>query len=130
MGQKGGEESCVIILKNDAKFEEELTCVLKIDIGNLVNFTGTLKNLKICCSSRDFFPRYIMFELKNYRADMTMTSYAIFKEKFTFGLKNDTRNLVNFHARSRNPENVHFDGLVLSKVYKVLNEKMQNSYVS
>ena len=71
-----------------------------------------------------------MFELKNYRADMTMTSYAIFKEKFTFGLKNDTRNWVNFHARSRNPENVHFDGLVLSKVYKVLNEKMQNSYVS
>ena len=54
-------------------------------------------------------------------------SYAMFKEKFTFDLKNDTRSLVNFHARSRNPENVDFDGLVLSKVCKVLNEKLQNS---
>ena len=37
-----------------------------------------------------------------------------------------TRNLVNFHGRSHKSENVHFDGLVLSKVY----EKVQNSYVS
>ena len=38
--QKSAEELCV-------KFEEELTCALKNDMGNLVNFTGTLKNLKI-----------------------------------------------------------------------------------
>ena len=29
---------------------------------------------------------------------MTMNGDAIFKEKRTGGLKNDTRNLVNFHA--------------------------------
>ena len=52
--QKGTQELCVITLKNDAKFEEELTCTLKNDMRNLVNFTGTLKNLKIC-TLRDLF---------------------------------------------------------------------------
>ena len=28
---------CVMTMKNDAKFEEELTCCFKIDMGNLMN---------------------------------------------------------------------------------------------
>ena len=32
--------------KNDAKFEEELTCQFKIDMGNLTNLTQALENLK------------------------------------------------------------------------------------
>ena len=28
---------CVIAIKNDAKFEEELTCPFKINMGNLIN---------------------------------------------------------------------------------------------
>ena len=39
---------CVIALKNDAKFDEELTCALKNDMENLVNFTETLKNHQVC----------------------------------------------------------------------------------
>ena len=61
---------------------------------------------------------------------MTLKGYAIFKEKLTGGLKNGVRNLVNFHVSSCKPENVHFDGLVLSKAYKVLDEKVQKSYLS
>ena len=61
---------------------------------------------------------------------MTLNGDAIFKEKMTGGLKNDIRNLVNFHASNRKPENLHFHGLVLSKAYKVLDEKVQKSYVS
>ena len=61
---------------------------------------------------------------------MTLKGYAIFKEKLTGSLKNDIKNLVNFHASSPKSENVHFDGLVLSKAYKVLDEKVQKSYVS
>ena len=34
-------------------------------------------------------------------------------------------NLVNFHAISYKSENLQFDGLVLSKAYKVLDEKVQ-----
>ena len=55
---------------------------------------------------------------------------AIFKDKLAGGLKNDIRNLVNFHASSRKSENLLFDGLVLSKAYKVSDEKVQKSYVS
>ena len=36
---------------------------------------------------------------------MTLKDDAIFKEKLTGGLKNDIRNLINFHASSRKSEN-------------------------
>ena len=40
-------ELCVATMKNNAKFEEELTCHFKIDIRNLTNFdTSTLKSKK------------------------------------------------------------------------------------
>ena len=54
---------------------------------------------------------------------------AIFKEKLTAGLKNDIRNLINFLS-SHMSKNLLFDGLMLSKAYKVLHEKVQKSYVS
>ena len=50
---------------------------------------------------------------------MTLKSDAKFEEKLTLGSKNDMRNLVNFNARSDNSENLHFDMLLLSKVYYV-----------
>ena len=46
---------------------------------------------------------------------MTLKGYAIFKEKLIGDLKNDIRNLVSFHPSRFKPENVHFDGLALSK---------------
>ena len=52
------------------------------------------------------------------------------KGKLTCGLKNDIRNLVNFHVGSRKSDNLHFDGFLLSKAYKILDEKVQKSYVS
>ena len=54
---------------------------------------------------------------------MTLKGDAKFKEKLTRGLKNDIRNLVNSDANSRKSKNLHFDGLFLSKTYKVLYEK-------
>ena len=38
MSLKYTGELCVMTMKNDAKFEEELTCQFKIDMKNLVNF--------------------------------------------------------------------------------------------
>ena len=46
-----------------------------------------------------------------------------FEGKLTCGLKNDIRNLVNFHASSQKSENLHFDWMLLSKTYKDLDEK-------
>ena len=61
---------------------------------------------------------------------MTLKGDAIFKETLTGGLKNGIRNFINFHAISCKSESLHFDGLVLSKAYKVLDEKLMKSYVS
>ena len=38
MSLKFTEELCVMKMKNDAKFDEELTCRFKIDMVNLINF--------------------------------------------------------------------------------------------
>ena len=43
LSQKSREELCVITLKNDAKFEEELTWVLKNDMRNFVSTLGSPK---------------------------------------------------------------------------------------
>ena len=53
-----------------------------------------------------------------------------FQRKLTCGLKNDIRNLFSFHARSRKSENLYFGWMLLSKVYKDLDENIQKSYVS
>ena len=36
MSLKSTEELCVMTMKNDAKFEEELTCYFKTDMRNLL----------------------------------------------------------------------------------------------
>ena len=61
---------------------------------------------------------------------MTLKGDAKFKEKLTCGLKNNIRNLVNFHANSRKSENLHFDRILLSKACKDFDEKLKKSYVS
>ena len=38
MTLKFTEELCVMTMKNNTKFEEELTCHFKMDIRNLTNF--------------------------------------------------------------------------------------------
>ena len=61
---------------------------------------------------------------------MTLKGDTKFKGKLTRGLQNDIRNLVNFHMSSRKSENLHFDGFLLSKASKVLDEKVQKNYLS
>ena len=38
MSLKLTKELCIMTIKNDTKFDEELTCCLKIDMRNLTNF--------------------------------------------------------------------------------------------
>ena len=61
---------------------------------------------------------------------MKLKGDAKFKEKLTRGLKNDIKNLVNFHGISQKSENLHVDRILLSKAYKALDEKVQKSYFS
>ena len=60
----------------------------------------------------------------------TLKVDAKFKGKLTCNLKNDIRNLVNFHVSSQKSENVHFDWIFLPQGYKDLDEKIQKSYAS
>ena len=49
------------------------------------------------------------------------------KEMLAFGSKNNMINLVNFNASSYNSENLHFDVLLLSKSYNVLDKDVQKN---
>ena len=51
-------------------------------------------------------------------------------KKMNHGLRNHIRNLVNFHPTSRKSENLHFDGYLLSKAYKGLDENLHKNHVS
>ena len=59
---------------------------------------------------------------------MTLKDDVKFKGKLIYGSKKDIRNLVNFRASSRKSENLRFDWVLLSKAYKDLDEKVQESY--
>ena len=54
---------------------------------------------------------------------MTLKGDAKRKGKLSRGLKNDLGNLFNFYVSSQNSEIVCFNGLLLSKAYKILDEK-------
>ena len=43
MSLKFSGELCVIAMKNDAKFDEQLTCQLKTDMRNLTNFDSSTR---------------------------------------------------------------------------------------
>ena len=58
---------------------------------------------------------------------MTLKGDGKSKGKLICGLKEDIRNLVNFHASSQKSENLHFDRILLSKVNKDLDENIQKS---
>ena len=91
------EELCIMTMKNDAKFEEELTCQFKIDMRNLTNFDlSTRKSQKNFALMSYFWPKYIMFELKKYRRvmfDDTEHWWKIWKKTDLCFM----RNLANFH---------------------------------
>ena len=50
---------------------------------------------------------------------MKLKSDAKFEEKLTIVSKNDMRNLMNFNVSNGKSENLHFDMLLLLKVYYV-----------
>ena len=46
MTLKFADELCIMTLKNNAKFEEELTCHFKTDMRNLTNFDSSTQKSK------------------------------------------------------------------------------------
>ena len=54
-------------LKSDTKFEEKLTCGLKHDMGNLVNFHQRTESVKIGTLMESFCPTEKRYDLQIYR---------------------------------------------------------------
>ena len=56
-------------LKGDAKFKEKLTCVLKNDTRNLVNFYASSRKskIKLCTLMVSFCPKHIKFQMKKHK---------------------------------------------------------------
>ena len=54
-------------MKNDTKFEKELTCQFKINMRNLTNFDRALENLKKFHFNGLLLTNYIIPELRKYR---------------------------------------------------------------
>ena len=50
---------------------------------------------------------------------MTMKNDAKFEEELTCQFKIDMKNLTNFDPSTRKFQNMHFNGLLLTKVYNV-----------
>ena len=122
-------------LKGDAKYKGKLTRGLKSDIRNLVNFHAiSRKSENLHFNGLILSKAYKVLDEKVQKSTvlclMALKSDAKFEEKLTLGSKNDNRNLVNFDASSGKSETLHFDVLLLSKLYYVLAKKVQRSYVS
>ena len=49
---------------------------------------------------------------------MTLKSDAQFEEKLTLAFKNDMSDLVDFDVNKAKSENMHFNGLILSKIFQ------------
>ena len=91
-------------MKNNAKFEKDLTCQFKLTSGIWRMFIRALKSLKNMHFNELFLIKHIMFELKKYRAvmfnSMVLMVDAKFEGKLTCAFKNDTKYLANFRSQA------------------------------
>ena len=98
------------------KFEEKLTPGSKNDMRNLANFNmSSDKSESLHFDVLLFSIAYKVSAKKSIEKlpFMTLKKDPNFKEKLTFCLKNDIRNLVNFDPSSGKSENLYVDGLLL-----------------
>ena len=106
-------------------------CGFKNGMRNWVNFHySTQKSEKLYIDGLFLSKAYNVSARKFQRNYVSWHWRVMQNLKLTCGLKNNLRNLLNFHASSWKSKNLHFDGLLLSKAYKDLDEKVQKSYVS
>ena len=76
-----------------------------------------------------FLSKVYTVSVRNFQKNYLSWHWRVFKCNLTCRLKNDIRNLVNFHVSGWKPENLNFHWIRLSKAYKYLDKKVQKSYV-
>ena len=68
-------------------------------------------------------------KLKGELCVMTMRNDAKFEIELASHFEIDIRNLINLIQARKNRKNLHFNGLILTKVYNISAKKVQRSYV-
>ena len=103
MSLKFTEELCVMTMKNNAKFEEELTCRFKISMRNLTNFEpSTWMSQKFSLWGTPFEQIICLSQKSTEEVSfMTMEWDTKFAEELTCHFKIDIRNLTNFDLSTR-----------------------------
>ena len=120
-------------LKSDTKFKEKLTCDLKYDMRNLVNFNlpNHWKVQKFNFNGLFLSKVYEVWAKKIQRSYLSWywTVIQNLKKPWPCGFKCGMRNweLSLDHSKS---EKLYIDGLFLSRAYNVSARKFQTNYVS
>ena len=133
MSLKSTEDISVMTMKNDIKFEEELTCHFKVDMKNLTNFDPSMWKSQI-------FSFNVLLLRKTYIAwvgkstedlpFMKMKRDAKFGEESICRFKTEITHSANLDLSTQKSQNFDFNRLVLSKVYIVWAKNVQRSYLS
>ena len=119
-------------LESDAKFEEKLTCGLENDMRNMANFhQSTWK------SQNWDFDGILLSKVENVWAENLQGSYVSWQWRMMQKLKRNwlvssklTWGIWRILTQAlKNLKNLHFNGLLLTKVYNVWAKKVQRSYV-
>ena len=116
---KSTEELCHITLKSDAKFEKKLTLCSKNDMRwILVRAMASLKNCILMCY---FGQKYIMFEPKKYRGVMCHNTEEWCKlwGGTDLWFEKWHEEFREFLPNTRKFQNLHTNGLLLTKVYDI-----------
>ena len=89
---------------------------------NLVNFnasSGKFENLLLNVLLLSIASKVFSKNSAEELSLMTLKRDPNSEKKLIFYLKNEMRNLINFNLSSEKSENLHLDGIVLSKVCNV-----------
>ena len=93
-------------------------------------FARPFTSLKIGTLVGSFYPKYRCVSLKftEELCVMTMKKNAKFEEELTC-FKIDMRSLMSFYPSTQKSQNLHFNGILLNKVYNVWVKKVQRNNV-
>ena len=122
MSLKFREDLWLMTMKNDEKFDKELSCRFKFEMRNLINFWSKYSKVsKMCTLMGSSWTKYIMFKLKKYKGvtfhgneewcKILRKTYLWFGKWY--------KEFANFYQCSRKSQNWDLHGIFLSKVENV-----------
>ena len=113
---KSTEELSFMTLKRYANFEEKLTCGLKKDLRNLVNFhQSTLSKLGLWWDPFVQSRKGMTLKFAEELCVMAMKNNAKFEELLTYHFKTDMRKLTNCDSSTRKSKKLLFNCLLWPK---------------